>query len=252
LRRLTYISVLGNSNSTAYAGTAGISTFPEYGPEPRYLNGRSLCRRPHCPGCAESAEAVVMHIDCFKLFVQRCQSEEAICRLWTATSWRAPWREAPDLRLEDATSTKMEPLLAERAGLARLALLPPEIVRTIHDHSASSLLWAYDSAIRLARQMSVVLPQDLVSVPLQGVAAWERCGSPLLAAQPRQTTIRLTIDVRGIRKIERLATRPSYQVWRSDHLVFVLVKDEDVADVVVHFKVRYPKPAKYIHPCTNE
>jgi hypothetical protein len=66
-----------------------------------------------------------------------------------------------------------------------------------------------------------------------------------LAAQPREPIIRLTIDARGIKKIERLATSPRHRDGRLDRLAFVIVKDEDVTDVVVHFKVRCPNPPEY-------
>jgi len=181
-----------------------------------------------------------MHMACFKLFVRGCKSEEAMRRLWIATSWKIPWRGAPDLHLEHATRTAFIPsLAAEGAGFARLAHLPPEIVRFIQDYSASSILWTYSSAMDLASQMTGVLPQEgLISFPLQEVLAWERGGSPLLAARPQRTTIRLTIDVRGIKKIERFVTSPPYCNWRSDSLVFVIVKDDEVADAIMHFKVR--------------
>ena len=190
---LTRILVLGNDDSTAYASCPGLTIFPGYGHSPvsQLLQGISLCRRPHCQACAESAETAVLHIDCFKLFVRGCKSKEVMQRLWIVTSWRSPWRAAPDLRLEETTSTAIVPsTAAEQAGFARLTFLPPEIVRVIRDSSESSLLWAYGSAMRLASQMSDRVPcRGLVSAPLLEVSSWERGSPPLLTAQPLQSTI---------------------------------------------------------------
>jgi hypothetical protein len=187
-----------------------------------------------------------MHIDCFKLLVREGTSTQAMRCLWTATSWRSPWKGAPELYLEDATSTAVVPSLAvERAHLVKDGL-PPEINRIIHRYSASSLLWAYGSAIRLAHQIHKAPQlQGLVSASVRDISCWERGDLPSLVVPLRQSTVRLTIDARGILKIERLTKHLTARCRRSDHLVFVIVKDEDIADAMLHFKVRSP-PYIYI------
>jgi len=204
--------------------------------------GIPLCRGNSCPICEDSAEAAVVDAACFKLFVSRCKHKEALRRLWIAISWSIPWRGAPDLRLERVPRTAS--ILSQAVAipeLARLAHVPLEIVFLIQDYSASSILWAYSSTVDLANQMSEALPQEeLVSYPLQEVLAWERGGSPLLTARPQRSTTRLTIDARGIKAIERFATSPPYCYRPADNLVFVVVKDDRLADALMHFKVRYP------------
>ncbi len=77
------------------------------------------CQRSRCQDCAASAESAAIHRDCYQLFMRDCTSEEALERLWIATAWRMPWREASTL-LHDYTRAVPPASLACKAyGVSR-------------------------------------------------------------------------------------------------------------------------------------
>jgi hypothetical protein len=70
------------------------------------------------------------------------------------------------------------------------------------------------------------------------VAAWSRGTAPVVARSSiRPAVIRLSIDSRGIMKVERLLSRPQYQTGRSDKMAFVIEEASHLEGVVAYFKV---------------
>ncbi|XP_044721677.1 uncharacterized protein HRG_04592 [Hirsutella rhossiliensis] len=52
----------------------------------------------------------------------------------------------------------------------------------------------------------------------------------------QRSVIRLTIDSRGIKKVENLPERPRFQRWRTNGLVFVILDHTCLEGVMAHFK----------------
>ncbi len=174
-----------------------------------------------------------MHSDCFEIFIQDWKPGEALDILWIATAWRNPWRGAPDLRLHDKTNIALSILpAAEKHCIPQLRLLPLELIQAIQRYSKRYIL-ALDLVSRLSRAIS----NELVSVPLCDISAWQRGGRPVVMAGSASHIVRLTIDCHGIRKIERLLEYPPYSSSRFDNMAFVIQEKSYLSHVIAWFKV---------------
>ena len=119
--------------------------------------------------------------------------------------------------------------------------MPQEIARVIRNYSASSLFWRFTSALDLAALLRAIPPNDFISVPLCEVTEWEPdSGAPTISTDSdRLNSIRLTIDSRGISRVERLPTHyPQHTSRRFDNMVFVILDKSCLDGVVALFKVR--------------
>ncbi|KAH8654723.1 hypothetical protein BGZ61DRAFT_524174 [Ilyonectria robusta] len=192
---------------------------------------------PHCGACGslmKVSKRFVVH--CFDVVAQRCKLDDYLDHLWIATAWRTPWRQAPNLRLEEPAIT-LDLARADDLGIPRMRVLTPEILRMVHGYSATSLFWRYSGALDLVRRLSTSSLDELLSVPLCTVSAWKR-GPPVLSKTVRQLPVfRLTIDSYGIREIERLPERPRFQRWRTDSLAFVILEQSYLQGVTARFKI---------------
>ncbi|KAI5459552.1 hypothetical protein BGZ63DRAFT_388280 [Mariannaea sp. PMI_226] len=204
-----------------------------------------LCWLPNCWRCARSPEAVGIHSDCFKLFKQVCDiSDDELDRLWIVALFRSPWRGAPNLGLYHDTGLAVD-LVYEKAaplGISRLGSLPPELIRLIRDFSPSSTFWRYICAVSFAMELSTVtravntLSASTIT-PLSVISSWSRGTEPTFSTSPdRPSIMMLTIDRRGIKLIERLPHRPSYQQWRSDNVAFAIQEESQLGNVMVQLK----------------
>ncbi len=128
-------------------------------------------------------------------------------------------------------------------GIPRLRLLPPELIAMIRDFSESGTFWRYISVLSFGRELSAAStntasPSPTTSLPLTNISAWTRGREPtLLQPSDRSEIVRLTIDYRGIRQIERLPRRPSYQQLRSDSAAFAIQEENELRNVTTLFKV---------------
>ncbi|KFA81328.1 hypothetical protein S40288_08298 [Stachybotrys chartarum IBT 40288] len=86
------------------------------------------------------------------------------------------------------------------------------------------------------------ISEDLISIPLSEILAWERGGLPVLAyATPPKPIVRLTIDSHGVRKVERLPKKPLYRGQRSDSAVFVILEENSLKRITMHCKFGYSR-----------
>ncbi|KAI1822656.1 hypothetical protein F4861DRAFT_381574 [Xylaria intraflava] len=226
--------VLGNPQSTA----SWLSTRPFLYPGNDYrlrgIDGWLLCRRPGCPQCAASPEAVTTHLECFELFTRTYTRVDALDRLWREASWRRPWREAPLIVLpEDMNVTsKAVMIVAKRYGLPELLKMPPEIRQMVRNYSQSSLFWRFTAALDLAARFDAAPTSRFSSIPVRRIAEWERgCVPTQTKALISLPIIRLTIDSRGIRKFERLPAGEPYSSRSYDRTIYI-IEDESRFDGV--------------------
>ena len=120
--------------------------------------------------------------------------------------------------------------------------------------------WRCLTSIELAKQVSAVRPRPLTVAPLTKVLFWERgsdpvvgteaaavapsdlvlphgrCRDPAEALRTRRL-IHLTVDSGGVKRIERLSERPSFQQTRFDHLAFAVEEETFFDGVLARFKV---------------
>ncbi|KAJ3529490.1 hypothetical protein NM208_g9731 [Fusarium decemcellulare] len=234
---ITNPQVLGNVDSTACSKRLGPWIFPDYGHRLRGMETVSICRKPGCSHCTVSAEASTVHSDCFEFVARRCNLDDYLDYLWVVTAWRAPWRQAPHFGLQDTEVVEPDWSVLDCLDISRsLASLPPEILGIIHRYSATSILWRFNAASKLTRRFPIALSDSLLSIRLCKVAAWKR-GQPVTIEEAHQLpVIRLTIDSWGIREVERLPGYPQFKTWRTDSLVFVILDQAYLKDVIALFK----------------
>ncbi|KFA79697.1 hypothetical protein S40288_09316, partial [Stachybotrys chartarum IBT 40288] len=113
----------------------------------------------------------------------------------------------------------------------------------VQGYSATSLLWRYSTVLDVCDRLHTSpISEDLISIPLSEILAWERGGLPVLAqATPRQPIVRLTIDSHGIGKVERLPRKPLYRGHRSDSAVFAILEESSLQRITMHFKFGYSR-----------
>ncbi len=178
---------------------------------PIWVNGRILCRRNKCNQCVSAPEFIPIHYDCYQIFRgnMNLDESEALDLLWTIGSWRNPWSRAQPIYLGDAIDQVGLERISKISGLSDLCRLPPELVGMIRDLSPHQLFWRSIFVIALSSKIPQLRP--LSRSPLNRVLSWERGASPVLTSSvPLPPLIRLTIDIHGINKIERLHERPVY------------------------------------------
>lgn len=202
----------------------------------------------------------MVHDDCMHLFRQRASSKAALDCLWRVAFWRKPWRAAPPLFLPEAINVGPESLAAVslHCSIPKLAELPYEIVEEIYQHSSSAIFWRTAAAIELGKSIKTSLEHgstpDNFSVSVRDVFAWERGGA--LVAHHNQSMlpiIRVMIDSRGVKKVERLANTDHWDLERYDQYAFVLEHESKFENVNLHIKVNkyariIPRSSFVLHP----
>ncbi len=210
---------------------------PDYGPLVERLNGRYICRKPECIQCLKSPETATVHWDCFRILDTYHMPRETV---WTALAWRLPWRAAPTLFLGQNSLPSSVFTIADRLGIP-LKRLPTELIYLIRNHSQHAKFWRYCSAADLGLELSRVVHAMVKSVPLATLSGWERGSVLATANRTSSLPVRLTIDARGIRRVERisddLASKTGYQAGPSNGMVYIILKPKDIHNTTMHFQV---------------
>ncbi|KAF5638207.1 hypothetical protein F25303_7762 [Fusarium sp. NRRL 25303] len=123
---------------------------------------------------------------------------------------------------------------AEVYGIRLLKLLPAELVQMIQEYSNSATFWRYIHVLSIARELSHLQSDatpPVASIPLCNVLSWTRGDCAAVLSSDCPPVVRLTLDQRGIRMIERLS-KPSYHPRRSDKEAFVIAPAVCFQDVV--------------------
>lgn len=166
--------------------------------------------------------------------------EEALRNLRTTDSFRSPWAGALLLHLKDLddrfiVSTALY-RVADIVGVPQLRSLPVELLRIVLHHARHSIFTRTVATIEAATHPKSVSRQV---VPLNGIGFFERHKSVFL---PRSSDLgrflRITIDVEGIQKVERLSARPAFSTEASEHLAYVVKEDEALCNVNALIEVR--------------
>ncbi len=196
-------------------------TYPRTQDDTQHLRAGFFCQDPKCNACLEEVgqdangdtsyrkpETAVAHWPCFQLFSRRCESADSMRRLvWLAMA-RYVWPGMQNLELPAATDLVALHVLPE--GMPGMASLPLELVQRVRSFSDGHDFWRYNSVCTLAAELSAAAPTKPVTVSLDDVEAWERGGELVVrpSASSFWSTMRLTIDWRGLRRIERWAGTP--------------------------------------------
>ncbi|CAG7559849.1 unnamed protein product [Fusarium equiseti] len=206
------------------------------------IGGKVLCWSANCFRCKAGSEVMSLHTLCLAIFQKNCKIDRALDRLWTTVGQSNTWKGAPVLRL-DRQPTLAVDLVREKAevyGITMLGELPAELIHSIHKYSNSAKLWHCIAALSLAREISQLQPDispPITDVPLREVLAWTRGNSSVELTKECPPYALLTLDSRGICKIEKLQERPPYQPRRSDKQAFIILHEDEFQDVTVTSKI---------------
>ncbi|KAL2185636.1 hypothetical protein L209DRAFT_455002 [Thermothelomyces heterothallicus CBS 203.75] len=180
--------------------------------------------------------------------MRNCTADDALDRLWQACVWRRlPWTGSrvcdtpmlprPVWRFADAFLR-----CAERCGLPRLDGLPQLVIEAIMESLPQHhYFWRCVTALDMARRLSSVRAQPLLIVQLSRLLSWERGTPPKVASEEEAVAnlppfVRLTIDVDGLCKVERLKERPRFSRRRFDDRTFVIERIDDLGVSLAMFK----------------
>jgi hypothetical protein len=139
---------------------------------------------------------------------------------------------------------------AARCRVEWLGELPEPVVVSIMEMvPRDDEFWRCVAAVDMARRLAAQERRRLRTVPLSWLASWERGEAPVLATEEEQEAglaraVRLTVDGDGVRKFERLATRPAFTRERYDDKAFVIEEESRFGVAVVHFKVGLVFPSQ--------
>jgi hypothetical protein len=162
----------------------------------------------HCKRCSAAKETATIHEDCFNLYIMRTKHRlDRLRRLWTLSLARYPWPGSPALLLPSAPSVAVINRANNHASntynLHMLGGLPQEII---------TIIWGYLSQNDLLRLSCVLETIDFLDytnhhttllVPLRQVHSWHRGQDPIISTTVPPSSIKMTIDSKGIKSIQR-------------------------------------------------
>ncbi|KAL6910158.1 hypothetical protein GGI43DRAFT_389463 [Trichoderma evansii] len=164
-----------------------------------------FCDEPAKKTCYAGDESVAVHADCLSLFGKICSAKDKYRRLWIAGTRMYPWREAVPLMLDPVLCAPTE-IISSAAGFHKTFL--PEVASVIGGYlQLDHPLLRFCKVLQLAQHLSSAESGSAVTYPLCEVLSWSRGTSPILIEQGQTVDprVRLTIDSRGIKIIERVS-----------------------------------------------
>lgn len=181
--------------------------------------------------------------------MRNCTADDVLDRLWQACVWRrVPWTGSficdipmlprPIRRFADAFVR-----CADLCGIPWLCGLPQLVIETIMEFLPEEhYFWRCVAALDMADRLSAVRAEPLRIVQLSHLVSWERGTLPRVASEEEPVAnlppfVRLTIDVDGLCKVERLEKRPDFGKRRFDDRVFVIERVDDLGVSLAKFKV---------------
>ena len=116
--------------------------------------------------------------------------------------------------------------------------LPRELLDMIQLDSKRSLFWRHISVVQFASCVTGTTPEPVISFPLGQILSWKRNEYPKdITSEEELPIIRLTIDVEGISRVERLPCVPVYTGECNNSLGSIVHLASDVSGIAVQVKV---------------
>lgn len=193
--------------------------------------------------------SITVHADCFNLFMKESTFEDKISQLFTLAHWTQPWAAISSLYLDPSTDVRRGiALAAEIYNIPQLKSTPFEIAGLIWNYSKTDIIWRFVSVLDRIERLSTASPNQLDDISLHEIGSWERGTSPTISANPPGGFTRLTIDSRGLKRIEQLEGRPEPRPNSSDALAYVVESEKCLKNITVDFKARLVirSPAKVL------
>lgn len=234
-------AVVGDDNGTL---KETIGPFP-YG---KQMNVNNHPDYPHracywwCRSCRHgvSTETATVHRDCQVLFVRHCNIKHKLRYLLELSTWQYPWRNATCIeRLEIYHLERVRQSAERICNLPILSAQPPEIREHIWNYAQGNCFERYGAVLNLVEDMSdASLATHSLAASLRDIYAWSRGGQPVVQQDIKDPIIRMSIDARGIFRIERLSIMPPKTRFRSEGLVYIVERVDRLSETMARFLVR--------------
>ena len=209
-----------------------------------------LCRqldcRKHCTHRFR-IEYVTVHWDCLQTVKQACEHqgidiEDLKDLVWVAAAWRRPASSLALTRLAvppvSMLHTKHMEVIARSCGMPRLATLPPEILISIQRFSINATFWQAVQSLVFLHTVMALKPGPTLTVPFSQIEAWERDQPILPWSRLRlEPIVRITIDLHGIEKVERLPVMPRYTGECSNDRLYIVEEEGAFVSTTANIKV---------------
>ncbi|KAI1392105.1 uncharacterized protein F4822DRAFT_115524 [Hypoxylon trugodes] len=125
--------------------------------------------------------------------------------------------------------------IVESCGLKGFSRLPRELQLVIQEYIPEHhVVFRYALSRALAKDLSMPRTRSSTTIPLNRISKWER-GDTCIMSEPdlNLPIVRLSIDVHGLQKVERLACRPPFSSLRRYDLVFVVENESEFSNTTV-------------------
>ncbi|KAJ3499597.1 hypothetical protein NLG97_g224 [Lecanicillium saksenae] len=196
------------------------------------------CRSPHW----NLPETATLHRDCQILFMRRFHLPNRLKTLADLSTWQYPWREARFIerigidRVWRAT-TGEEHIL----GMPRLLSLPVEIKDQIWGYARPCCVERYGAVLDLVEDLSNASQgsQGPATAPLCHVYSWRRGSQPILQQDISESVIRMTVDARGLLRIERLREMPRQASFHAKGLFYIVEGADRLSGATAQFKLGF-------------
>ena len=228
------------------------------GGTPLLLEENILCRqldcRKHCTHRLR-IEYVTVHWNCLQTVKQACKSDNIDIgsikdRIWVAAAWRRPASSLALTRLSvpptSMIATKQMGVIARSSGMPQLVTLPNEILLTIQKFSINSAFWQAVQCLAFLQTVMGMKPGPTLTVPFMQVESWERDQSISPWSRSRlEPIVRITIDLHGIEKVERLQVVPRYSSECSNDRLYIVEEEGAFASITASIRVCICSPYFY-------
>ena len=226
-----------------------------YCKQPEDDNRWIFCRTPGCNHCMVARESATVHLDCFHVYIKDpaigferdYRSIEVrkgehkhyvpLEQLWTAATWRYPWRQADPLSLvqQDHRHLGGSAVRSLAKWFPQVKKLPPELVLIILNKVKGHEVFRYFSILYLREKMEQNHKRSMPkSYPLNRILLWRR-GCTLHVSRKCIATASLivTIDSWGINSIDRDPAMASVP-----HHIYAIYEGQDISSVNLTINVR--------------
>ncbi|KEY67041.1 hypothetical protein S7711_04722 [Stachybotrys chartarum IBT 7711] len=235
------IGLIGSSDSSWLTYYTDPTPFIAYGSRMCHVHRWTLCRKQSCELCRRLPETATVHVECFRNFRIKCAHDQALDRVWRYAAWCKPWRQAPTYSLPNESFVSKESLavVAKAYSIQQLTEMPPEIVQHIRKYSSTAIFWRLVVSSDVAKHLSSLENNNLVSSSLEQISDWNRGSPPTFSLAPLSSTtiVRLWIDWKGIKMIETFPRGESkYSPKRFDNMLFVIKEPKDLVNITAHYQ----------------
>lgn len=174
--------------------------------------------------------------------MRSCTPRDALDRLWLAATWHDTLPGIQCLRLpkNSASFSAAFAIAAEKCNLPQVKMLPPEIRDLVQELCESHVFCRYVVVQDIGRRLCSGPSEPLATLSLSQISSWERGSSPksVGGVTASSSTIRCVFDFLGLKEIDRLTERPSFERGRRrDDMAFIVEEEDAFRDTVVQFKV---------------